>query len=124
MSTELTGAFDVQLTDDGGIKITGEWAAHILMRIVLSAKFQTELSAEMLLSPHVRRLVDELLRVVPYHPDHWNDAGTITAPAFLEVVEVVKEFRMLHAPEAILEDLVRDALHPHAVPLSRLGLGG
>lgn len=123
MSTEDTSAFDVRVRDDGVIEISGEWAAHTLMRIALTAKFQTEPSAEMLLSPYTRMLIDALMPVAPYPPAmEWADPGILTPPAFLEVVEEVRQFQVLHRPTAALNDLVEEALHPYQVPLERLGL--
>lgn len=124
MSEDQNTDFEVHLTDDGGVKITGIWGVRTLMRIALSAKFQTELSAEMLLSPHLNKLIAELARVSPIVPTDWSSPGVMTPPAFTEAVEVIREFRDLHEPGRALEDLVREALHPHSVPMTRLGLPG
>ena len=48
--------FDVEIADDGSVRIAGVVAVPVLMRLVMAAKFQTELNAEHLLSPHVDRL--------------------------------------------------------------------
>jgi hypothetical protein len=52
MSTIEAKAFDVRVREAGTIEISGETAAHTLMQIALTAKFQTEVSAEILLSPY------------------------------------------------------------------------
>lgn len=124
MSEDRNPDFEVTLTDDGGVKITGEWAVRMLLRIVLNAKFQTELSAEMLLSPHLNKLITELTLASPILPTDWTSPDVMTPPAFTEAVDVIREFRDLHQPDSTLEDLVRKALHPHSVPMSRLGISG
>ena len=124
MSTSDTKAFNVRVREDGAIEITGSAAAHMLMRIALTAKFQTQVSTEILLSPFVRELIDAVLKVTPYPPNiDWSEPGVLTPPAFLEVVEEVREFQARHQPATPLTELVQRALHPYQVPLDRLGLG-
>nr|WP_295110855.1 hypothetical protein [uncultured Caulobacter sp.] len=123
MSTPETEAFDVRVRDDGTIEINGSVAAHMLMRIALTAKFQTKPSAEMLLSSFVRKLVDAVLPATPYIPRiDWSDPGIIIPPAFLHVVEEMRDFQATHRPATPLVELVKEALHPYQAPLGRLGL--
>lgn len=89
----------------------------------MAAKFQTQVSAEILLSPFVRELIDAVLKVTPYLPNiDWSEPGVLTPPAFLEVVEEVRELQARHQPATPLTELVQRALHPYQVPLDRLGL--
>jgi hypothetical protein len=123
MSTIQAKAFDVRVREDGTIEISGEAAAHTLMRIALTAKFQTEVSAEILLSPYVRQLIDAVLAATPYPLRiDWSQPGILTPHAFLDVVEEVREFQARHQPATPLTDLVHQALHPYEVPPDRLGL--
>jgi hypothetical protein len=110
------------MAEDGSIKIAGTHAIQILLRIVLQAKFSTEPDAEILLSPHVNHLVDELVRASPIPLMDWSNSAMITPPEFMAAVDVVRQFRDLHEPEADLIGLINEALRPYAVPAARLGI--
>ena len=115
-------AFEVEIGDDGTVRVSGTAAVAMLWRLVLAAKFQTEPNAEHLLSPFVDRLIDELTRVAPVPPTDWNNPAILIPPELHEAVNAVRSYRELHEPEQALEPLVRRAMKPFRIPLDRLGL--
>lgn len=122
MATDNNEVFAVDLAGDGAVTIRGSAAVAVLLRLVMAAKFQTELNAEHLLSPYVNRLLDELTSVSPVEPVDWSNPAITTPPSFLEAVDVVREYRDQHESGRGLEELLRVALRPYDLPLERLGL--
>ncbi|TAJ69886.1 MAG: hypothetical protein EPO51_20380 [Phenylobacterium sp.] len=114
--------FEIEIADDGSVRLTGKAAVPVLSRLVMAAKFQMELNAEHLLSPYVDLLLDELTRVAPMPTEDWNNPANLTPPEIHAAVEVVCRYRDQHEPERDLQDLLRVALKPFDVPLERLSL--
>lgn len=114
--------FEVELAPDGSVRISGPAAVTTLMRLALAAKFQTELSWDHLLSPFLKRLIDELAKEAPISTEDWGNPAIITPPVFIEAVQVIRAYREVREPDADLSELVRKALHPFVVPADRLGL--
>jgi len=124
MGAHDDSAFQIEIAEDGSVRISGSAAVPILIRLVMAAKFQTDLNAEHLLSPHVNNLLDELTTHTRLTEVDWSNPAILTPPEFQEAAEVVREYRDLHEPERTLEDLLRVALKPYDdFPLERLGLG-
>jgi hypothetical protein len=117
-----TEAFDVEVSADGGtVRVTGSAAASTLMRLALAAKFTRDPSAEILLSPFVSRLIDELARVMPVpRKVDWDNPAIGTPPEFRAVADEVRRYHEVHKSEASVEALLALALKPFSVPLSRL----
>jgi hypothetical protein len=115
--------FEIEIADDGSIRLAGRAAVPVLLRLVMAAKFQTELNAEHLLSPYVDLLLDGLTRVASMPTEDWDNPANLTPPEIHEAVEVVRRYRDQHEPERDLQDLLRVALKPFDVPLERLALG-
>jgi hypothetical protein len=115
--------FEIQIADDHSIRIAGEAAVPVLLRLVMAAKFQTELNAEHLLSPYVDRLLDELTKAAPIPTIDWANPASLTPPELHEAVEVVRRYRDQHERGRDLEDLLRIALKPFDPPPERLALG-
>jgi hypothetical protein len=115
-------AFEIEVTHDGSLRISGAAAATTVLRLALAAKFQTELKWDHLLSPFVNQIIDALTKVLPLEPEDWSNPATLTPPEFLEAVEVMRSYRRVHEPDADLTELVRTALSPFSLPVERLGL--
>lgn len=113
---------EVKIAEDGSVRIAGRAAVPLLWRLVVAAKFQTELNAEHLLSPYVDLLLDELARTAPLPIVDWDNPAVLTPPGVLEAVEVVRRYCDQHDRGRDLHDLVQLALKPFDVPLERLSL--
>ena len=122
MATEMSDAFAVEVADDGSVIVRGEAAVTVLLRLVMAAKFQTELNAEHLLSPYVNQLLKELTRVSPVEAIDWGNPAVAMPPSFLEAVQVVREYRDQHQRGRDLQELLHVALSPFDPPPDRLGL--
>lgn len=114
--------FEIEISDDGSIRLAGEAAVPVLLRLVLAAKFQTELNAEHLLSPHVDRMLDELTSVSPIPPIEWHNPAIRRPPQLRKAVEVVRRYRDLHEREQDLNALLQLAFKPYGVPPEWLDL--
>jgi len=115
--------FEIKIADDGSVRIAGRAAVPVLLRLVMAAKFQTELTAEHLLSPYVDLLLDDLTSAAPLPTVDWDNPAILTPPEVHEAVEVVRRYRDQHERGRALQDLLRVALKPFDVPFERLALG-
>lgn len=120
--TTTNPQLEIEIADDGSVHIAGEAAVPLLLRLVMAAKFQTELNAEHLLSPYVDLLLDELTKTVPFPTIDWTNPANLTPPELHEAVAVVRRYRDQHEQGRDLEDLLRVALKPFDPPPERLEL--
>lgn len=112
--------FEIAIDNDGSVKISGKAAIPVLSRLVMAAKFQTELNAEHLLSPYIDRLLDELTKGTPMPAEDWANPANLIPPELHEAVKVVRRYRDQHEPGRDLAELLRVALKPFDIPLERL----